>query len=86
MKEQPKSTLFLIRLWADEPVPGAHWQGRIQPIGEGRATTFTDWPTLQQLLEAMLLNPQQDDRSDCDGAERRQDDELPLHYYPTSFQ
>ena len=56
MEQIPKSTLVLIRLWTDSN-PGenqATWHGRIQPIGEGRAATFDDWPTLQQLLQGML--------------------------------
>jgi hypothetical protein len=80
--EHPKSTLFLIRLWADDEEPGANWQGRIQPIGEGRAATFTDWPTLQHLLQEMLLKSQQDNRPD----QNSHDDHLPFDLHASPFQ
>jgi len=57
MEQTSRSTLVLIRLWADG-ITGENqpkWHGRIQPIGEGPAATFSDWPTLQQLLQEMLV-------------------------------
>jgi hypothetical protein len=81
MQEHPRSALFLIRLWSDNE-PGAGWQGRIQPIGEGRAATFSDWPTLQQLLQEMMLVPQEDNKPD----HNNQDAHPPLDFPPSPFQ
>lgn len=80
MQDHPKSTLFLIRLWSDDDATGATWQGRIQPIGEGRAATFSDWPTLQQLLQEMLRS-QEDNRPD-----HNTDTHTPIDFHPSPFQ
>lgn len=84
MTQQSKSTLFLIRLWSDKDDGSqAEWQGRIQPIGEGRAATFSDWPTLQHLLQEMLLDPQENsNRPD----QKIQDEQPPLYFHPNPFQ
>lgn len=62
MKQQLESKLFLLSLWSvgdgKYNSPGVGWEGRIQLIGEGWADIFTDWPTLQDLLQEVLLSRQ----------------------------
>jgi hypothetical protein len=60
MKQHPQSTFFLLRLWANGPDDGGSsegWQGRIQVIGDGWAASFSDWTTLQSLLQGFLPGP-----------------------------
>jgi hypothetical protein len=49
------SHLFLVRLWAESTNEGdAVWCGKVQHVTKGKANRFRDWPTLIDLLMAML--------------------------------
>jgi hypothetical protein len=49
------SHLFLVRLWAENNNEGeAVWCGKVQHVTKGKANQFRDWPTLIDLLTAML--------------------------------
>ena len=51
------SHLFLVRLWAESDNKGdAVWCGKVQHVTKGKANQFSDWPTLIDLLMAMLPN------------------------------
>ena len=51
------SHLFLVRLWAESNNEGdAVWCGKVQHVTKGKANQFSDWPTLIDLLMAMLPN------------------------------
>jgi hypothetical protein len=51
------SHLFLVRLWAESNNEGdAVWCGKVQHVTKGKANQFKDWPTLIDLLMAMLSN------------------------------
>ena len=51
------SHLFLVRLWAESNNDGeAVWCGKVQHVTKGKANRFRDWPTLIDLLMAMLPN------------------------------
>jgi hypothetical protein len=79
MNDQPKSNLFLIRLWTDDSGPGAPWQGRIQPIGEGRAASFSDWSTLQRILVDIL---ESHGEKEPEHSSKEYGSHLPLHISP----
>ena len=52
---RPRSHLFLVRLWADQDADGqAAWCGKVQYLASGDARYFRDWPTLIDLLRAIL--------------------------------
>jgi hypothetical protein len=49
------SHLFLVRLWMESNNEGDNiWCGRVQHVTKGRANQFKDWPTLIDVLRAML--------------------------------
>jgi len=51
------SHLFLVRLWAESNKEGdTAWCGKVQHVTRGRANQFRDWPTLIEILLAMLPN------------------------------
>jgi hypothetical protein len=53
---QDRSQLFLVRLWAERGIDNEQkeWHGRVQHVVSGEAHSFHDWPTLVDLLLAML--------------------------------
>ena len=55
---QPNTShLFLVRLWAESNDEGdAVWCGKVQHVTKGGADQFRDWPTLIDILLAMLPN------------------------------
>ena len=52
-----QSHLFTLRLWVEELGEGEQeWRVRLQNVASGEACYFRDWPTLVNLLLAMLPN------------------------------
>lgn len=78
-----RSQLFLVRLWTEQgreesgdssnsnvsssPNAEIEWHGRVRHIVSGEAYSFHDWPTLVDLLLAML-SPARDEYPE--GSER----------------
>lgn len=58
-KQDDSSYLFLVRLWPGGGARGdrASWQGRVQHVATGNAGSFTDWPSLVNLLTSLATTP-----------------------------
>ena len=55
--EHPQSHLFTLRLWREELGGGqTEWRGRLRHVLSGDTRHFREWPTLIELLVAMLEN------------------------------
>ncbi len=73
---RPRSHLFLVRLWADQDADGqAAWCGKVQYLASGDARYFRDWPTLIDLLRAILPSVPSDGSP---GTEPRTDSRAPV--------
>lgn len=53
--QQKPSHLFLLRVWPDENGDGQEkWEGKIQYVLTGETEVFSDWASLNALLQSML--------------------------------
>jgi hypothetical protein len=57
--------LFTVRLWREDLGAGQReWRGELHEVVSGEVRYFREWPALIALLQALLLDPEPEQKGD----------------------